>query len=56
MNLSAPTRLVFIVAAVIALVALLMAMNVIAFVPVASVWVALLAFVVLAAGNLLKGI
>ncbi|MBO6637245.1 MAG: hypothetical protein JJ920_04845 [Roseitalea sp.] len=56
MNLSAPTQLVFIISAVIALVALLMAINVIAFIPVASVWIALVAFVVLAAGTLLKGV
>lgn len=56
MNLSAPTQLVFVLSAVIALLALLMAIDVIAFVPLASVWVALIAFAVLAAGNLLKGV
>lgn len=56
MHLSAPTQLVFIIALVIAALALLMAIDVVAFVPFDSVWVALVAFVVLAAGNLLKGV
>ena len=52
MNLSAPTQLIFIVALVIAIVALLMFVNVIAFIPISSVWVMTLAYVVLAVGCL----
>ena len=55
MNLSAPTQLIFIVALVIAIVALLMFVNVIAFIPISSFWVMTLAFVVLAVGCLIRG-
>lgn len=55
MNLSAPTQIVFIISLVIAVIALLMFFNVIAFIPIAAFWVMTLAFVVLVAGCLLKG-
>ena len=55
MNLSAPTQIVFIIAVVIAIIALLMVFNVIGFIPIAAFWVMTIAFVVLAAGCLLKG-
>ncbi len=54
MNLSAPTNPIFIASVVIAIVALLMALDVVNFVPVESVYVALLAYVVLMLGNILK--
>ena len=56
MNLSAPTTVVFIISVLIALVALLMFLNVIAFAALAPFWVMTIAWVVLAAGCLLKGI
>ena len=49
MNLSAPTQIVFIIAVVIAIIALLMVFNVIGFIPIAAFWVMTIAFVVLAA-------
>ena len=55
MNLSAPTQLIFIVAMVIAIVALLRFVNVIAFIPNSSFWVMTLAYVVLAVGCLIRG-
>lgn len=55
MNLSAPTTVVFIISVVIAIVAALAALGVIAFIPLASVWIMAVAFVVLAAGCLFKG-
>lgn len=55
MNLSAPTQVVFIIAVVVAIIALLMFLNVIAFIPIASFWVMTIAFVVLAVGCLFKG-
>ena len=56
MNLSAPTQLVFIIAVIIALVAVLKALGFVTFLPMPSVWVMTVAFVVLVAGNLFKGI
>ncbi|MFH1796644.1 MAG: hypothetical protein ABIK36_02760 [Pseudomonadota bacterium] len=55
MNLSAPTMVVFIIALVIAIIALLMFLNVVTFIPVAAFWVMTLAYVVLAGGCLFKG-
>ncbi|MBX3573088.1 MAG: hypothetical protein KF694_12125 [Mesorhizobium sp.] len=55
MNLSAPTMVVFIIALVIAIIALLMFLNVVAFIPVAAFWVMTLAYVVLAGGCLFRG-
>lgn len=55
MKLSAPTNLVFIVAVVIAVIAALAASGVVSIVPIASVWIMGVAFVVLALGCLLKG-
>lgn len=55
MNLSAPTQIVYIIALVIAIIALLMFLNVIAFIPVAAFWVMTLAYVVLAVACLLRG-
>ena len=56
MDLSAPKNVIFIVAVVIAIVAALAALGVVSFIPVASVWIMAVAFVVLALGCLLKGV
>ena len=55
MNLGAPTQIVFIIATVIAIIALLMVFNAMAFVPLAAFWVMTIAFVILAAGCLFRG-
>ena len=55
MNLSAPTQVVFIIALIIAIIALLMMVNVITFIPVASFWMMTIAYVVLAIGCMIKG-
>jgi hypothetical protein len=55
MRLSAPTSIVFIVTVVIAIVAALAALNIIPNVPLASVWIMAVAYVVLALACLLKG-
>ncbi len=55
MNLSAPTQLIFIISVVIALIGVLMALNVITFIPVAAVWIVTIAFIVLAGGCLIRG-
>ena len=56
MNLSAPTQIIFIISVVVAIVGVLMALGVLAMIPVASVWIMTLAFVILAAGCLMKGV
>ncbi len=55
MTLNAPTQIVYFIALVIAVIALLMFLNVITFIPVAAFWVMTLAYVVLAVACLLKG-
>lgn len=55
MNLSAPTQILFIVSLVIALIGVLAALNIVAFIPLAAVWIVTIAFVVLAVGCLLRG-
>lgn len=55
MRLSAPTTVIFIISLVVAAVAVLAAVGIIAFVPLASVWIMAVAYVVLAIGCLLKG-
>jgi len=55
MNLSAPTMWVFLIALVIAIIALLIYLGVITFIPIAAFWVMTLAYVVLAIGCLIKG-
>jgi hypothetical protein len=55
MNLSAPTQLLFIVSCVIALIGVLMALNVITFIPIAAVWVVTIAFIILAVACLIRG-
>ena len=55
MKLSAPTLMIFIVSLVVAVIGLLMALSVLAMIPIASVWVMTLAYAILAAGCLMKG-
>jgi 4-amino-4-deoxy-L-arabinose transferase-like glycosyltransferase len=56
MNLSAPTQIVFIISVLVAIVGVLMALGVLAMIPIASVWVVTLAFVILAVACLMKGV
>ncbi len=56
MNPSAPTQLVFIISIVIALIGVLEALNVVTFIPIASVWIVTVAFVLLAAACLIRGL
>ena len=55
MNPSAPTQLVFIISLVIALIGVLVALNVVTFIPIAAVWIVTIAFIVLAGGCLIRG-
>lgn len=56
MQLTAPTQIVFIIAVVIAIVALLAAYTTaVSFLPISAFLIMTIAFVVLALGNLLKG-
>lgn len=57
MELSAPTRIVFIIAIVLAVVSLLPVIGIsLGFVGANSYWILLAAFVVLVLGNLLNGL
>ena len=56
MKFSAPSVLVFVISLVIAVIAALTAMGSIAFIPLASVWIMGIAYVVLAAGCIFKGV
>ncbi len=56
MELSAPKNVTFIVAIIIAIIGVLTALGSISFVPLASVWIVTIAFVVLALGCLLKDV
>jgi hypothetical protein len=55
MNLSAPKQIVFIISLVIAIIALLMFLSVITFVPIPAFWAMTIAYAVLAVGCLIKG-
>ena len=55
MRLSAPTTVLFVVSVVIAVLAVLAAIGTLASIPVASVWIMAIAYVVLALGCLIKG-
>jgi hypothetical protein len=55
MNLSAPKQIIFIVALIIAIIAVLMFLSVITFVPIPAFWTMTIAYVVLAIGCLIKG-
>ena len=54
-RLSAPTTIVFVISLVVAVLAALAAVGTLAIIPVASVWLMAIAYVVLAAGCLIKG-
>lgn len=57
MTLSAPNQIVFIVAVIIAIIGLLAGLTtVVAFIPISAFWIMTIAFVVLAAGCLIKGV
>ena len=56
MALNAPTKLIFLLSLIIALVALAVALNVLSFVPLRAVWIMTVAYVVLAAGSVFKGL
>jgi len=56
MDLSAPKTITFVIAVIIAILAALSALGVVSFIPILSVWLMGIAFVVLAAGCLLKGV
>lgn len=55
MKLSAPKTIVFWIALAIAIAAVLMALGVFSISFISAVWVAIIAFVLLALGNILKG-
>jgi hypothetical protein len=55
MKLSAPTQPIFIIAVILAIIAVLLFLNIVSFVAIPSFWVMTVAFVVLALGNLLRG-
>ncbi|EKF19656.1 hypothetical protein [Nitratireductor pacificus] len=56
MVLNAPTKLIFLLSLIIAVVALIAAFNVLSFIPVAAVWIMTIAYLLLAAGVLFKGL
>ena len=56
MKLSAPTMIVFIISVTIAAIGLLAALGILAVIPIASVWIMTIAYVILLAGTLFKGI
>ena len=56
MNLSAPTMIVFVISLVIAALGILAALGIFSILPIASVWIVTIAYAVLLAGVLLKGV
>jgi hypothetical protein len=56
MNLSAPTQVVFIISLIIAVLALIGHFVMVPFVTEFKFWVAIVAYVILAAGCVLKGV
>ena len=56
MTLSAPTKIVFLVSLVIAIVAVAAMLNVLAVFPFPAFWLMTAAYVVLAAGSLISGL
>ncbi len=54
-RLSAPTTIIFVISLVISIFAALAALGSFAIIPIASVWLMAIAYVVLAAGCLIKG-
>ena len=56
MKFSAPSVLIFVISLVIAVIAALTALGTIAFVPVASIWIMAIAYAILAAGCMFRGV
>ena len=56
MRFSAPSGFIFLVSLIIAVGAVLTVMGTITFIPLASVWIMAIAYAVLAAGCLIKGV
>jgi hypothetical protein len=56
MKLSAPTQIVFLISLVVAIIGVLIALGVLTMIPVASVWVMVIAYIILAGGCLFKGV
>jgi hypothetical protein len=56
MTLSAPTMPVFIVSVIVAIVALFVLIGVVPAFGISSAWLALIAYVILFVGNVLKGL
>lgn len=54
-RLSAPSTILFVISLVVAILAALAAMGTFAIIPIASVWLMAIAYIVLAAGCLIKG-
>ncbi|MCO5132952.1 MAG: hypothetical protein M9908_01110 [Phyllobacteriaceae bacterium] len=55
MSLSAPTTVVFIISVIIAIIGLLAGLAIIPGLPISAFWIMVIAWVVLAAGCLFKG-
>lgn len=55
MNLSAPTKIVFLISLVIAIVGILAGLAIVPGLPIAAIWIVAVGYVVLALGCLLKG-
>ncbi len=56
MNLSAPTNLFYLISLAIAIIGVLAALGVVTFIPLASVWILTIAYAVLAAACVFKGV
>jgi len=56
MNLSAPTNIVFIISLVVALLGILAGLGILAIIPISAFWLMTIAYVILAAGSMLKGL
>ncbi|WP_201026382.1 hypothetical protein [Paramesorhizobium deserti] len=56
MNLNAPTRIVFFISVIIAVLSLISFFGALAFIPVAAYWILAIAYLVLVAGCVLKNI
>ena len=56
MNLNAPTKLVFLISVVLAILAVVATFVAIPVVSANAFWVAIVAYLVLVAGNVLKGV
>jgi len=56
MNLSAPTVVVFVISLVIAVLGVLAGTGILSIIPLSAFWLVTIAYAVLAAGCLLKGV